>query len=95
MPLAMSVVWDVVRFTKKNPKLAELLKKFDSVLGLKIDEQDSTFSDIPSEILELVEKRKIARENKNWAESDKIRDEIQSKGYVIKDLPSGEVSIFK
>ena len=95
MPLAMSVVWDVVRFTKKNPKLAELLKKFDSVLGLKIDEQDSTFSDIPSEILELVEKRKIARENKNWAESDKIRDEIQSKGYVIKDLPSGEVSISK
>ena len=93
MPLAMSVVWEVVRFTRKSPKLAELLKKFDTVLGLKIDEENDNSKNIPEEILELVEKRKQARLNKDWNESDRLRDEIQNKGYFIKDLPSGEVNI--
>ena len=35
MPLAMSYVWETAKFEKKNPKVAELLMKFDTVLGLK------------------------------------------------------------
>ena len=93
MPSAMGIVWEVVRFDKKSPKLAELLKKFDSILGLKIDKENNKEENIPEEILKLIEKRKQARENKDWNESDRIRDEIQSKGYQIKDMPSGEVSI--
>jgi len=41
----------------------------------------------------LVEERKQARINKNWAESDRIRDLISSKGYNLKDLPKNEVEI--
>ena len=37
MPLAMSFVWEAARFEKKNPKVAELLQKFDTVLGIEIN----------------------------------------------------------
>mgnify|MGYP002796700321 FL=1 len=89
MPLAMGVVWEVIRNDKKSPKLAKLLLKFDSVLGLKIDEKEEVKQEIPKEILELIEERKKARENKNWEESDRIRDLIKEKGYEIKDTKEG------
>ena len=95
MPSAMGVVWEVVRTEKKSIKLANLLEKFDSVLGLKINEETSNKEEIPQEILELVEQRKIARNNKDWAISDKLRDEIRSKGYQIKDTNAGEVELKK
>lgn len=88
MPLAMGVVWEVVRNEIKSPKLAKLLLKFDEVLGLKIDEEEQTM-DIPEEIIELIKKRNIARESKNWNESDKLRDIIEEKGYEIKDTKDG------
>ena len=48
---------------------------------------------IPQEILDLVEQRKVARGDKNWAESDRLRDLITEKGYSVKDTKDGvEVS---
>ena len=89
MPLAMGVVWETVRFDKKSPKLANLLLKFDQVLGLHVDKEQENKEEIPEEIMELVEKRKIARENKDWAKSDELIDLIKEKGYDIKDLKDG------
>ena len=89
MPLAMGVVWEVVRNEKKSPKLAKLLEKFDSVLGLKITEKTSNQEEIPEEILKLVEQRKEARNNKDWAKSDELRDLINQKGYNVKDTKEG------
>ena len=89
MPLVMGVVWEVVRNEKKSPKLANLLLDFDKVLGLKIDEEDKKQENIPEEILNLVRERKVARENKNWEESDRLRDLINSKGYNVKDTKDG------
>ena len=89
MPLAMSFVWEAARFEKKNPEVAKLLAKFDTVLGIKIDEISSQKDDIPQEILDLVEQRKVARENKDWAKSDELRDLISQKGYSVKDTKNG------
>ena len=90
MPMAMSIVWDVIKNSKKSKKFAELLLKFDTVLGLKIEEPlKNQLKQVPEEIIELAEKRQKARENKDWAESDKIRDEITKKGYTIKDTKNG------
>ena len=91
MPLAMSAVWEAVKYQDKSPKIAKLLEMFDTVLGLKITEKRE--EEIPEEILDLVEQRKIARQDKNWAESDRIRDLITEKGYRVKDTKDGvEVS---
>ena len=86
----MSFVWEAARFEKKNPEVAKLLAKFDTVLGIKIDEVNSQKQDIPQEILEIVEQRKMARENKDWAKSDELRDLITQKGYLVKDTKNGQ-----
>ena len=95
MPAAMGVVWEVIRNETKSPKFAELLLKFDTALGLKIDEMpEDDKLELPEEIKLLVEQRNKARENKNWEESDRLRDEIQAKGYTVKDTKEGtEVSL--
>ena len=90
MPIAMSIVWDVVRYPKKSKAMANLLLKFDSVLGLKIDKEQEK-QEIPEEIQKLLEERKTARENKDWELSDKIRDIIKEKGYIIKDSKDGMI----
>lgn len=88
MPVAMSIVWEVIKNPNKSKQLAELLKKFDLVLGLKIDEKEKQ-EELPEEILNLIEQRKIARANKDWSKSDELRDLIISKGYSIKDGKDG------
>ena len=91
MPLAMSYVWEAARFERKNPKVAELLMKFDTVLGLKIDIiQENSNEDLPEEILGLLEQRKVARDQKDWGKSDEIRDLLKEKGYVVKDTRNGQ-----
>ena len=90
MPLAMSYVWELARYEKKSPKIAELLQKFDKVLAIKIDKENKEEKNkISKEIIDLVEQRKKAREEKNWQESDRIRDLIKEKGYEIKDTKEG------
>ena len=89
MPIAMSIVWDVIKYPKKSKKLANLLLNFDKVLGIKIDQKQEKQVDIPEEIQELLERRKKAREDKDWELSDKIRDIITEKGYIIKDSKEG------
>ena len=44
---------------------------------------------LDAEIAELVEKRQAARKAKNWAEADRIRDELNSRGIVLEDTPRG------
>ncbi len=90
MPIAMSVVWDVVRYPKKSKALANLLLKFDGIMGLNINKEEER-EELPEEIQKLLEERKIARENKDWELSDKIRDIIKEKGYIIKDSQKGMI----
>lgn len=94
LPLAMGVVWDMVRNEKKSKKIADLLLDFDRVLGLDLVNADKYLNEqnkveIPAEISALLEERKIAREEKNWALSDRLRDEIKEKGYIVKDTKDG------
>lgn len=88
MPLAMSFVWEVVRFEKKSPEIAKLLLKFDTILSLEID-KDIEKHEIPEEIKQLLEERKNAREQKDWKKSDEIRDLLKQKGYIVKDTKNG------
>ena len=88
---AMSVVWDIIRNEKKSKDFYQLICKFDEVLGLNLADvsKEKLEIDLPKEVEKLVEQRKLAREQKNWAESDRLRDEIQKLGYCIKDSKTG------
>lgn len=85
MPLAMSFVWEASKFEKKNKEIANILAKFDTVLGLKIDEINDKNEEMPQEILDLIEQRKEARKNKDFTKSDELRDELIKRGYTVKD----------
>ena len=90
MPVAMSVIWDIVKNPNKSKQLADLLLDFDKVLGIKIDVPvERKEEEIPEDILELVEQRKNARQEKNWALSDELRNKINEKGYNVKDSKDG------
>lgn len=91
MPVAMSVVWDVIKNPLKSKKLQNLLLKFDEVLGLDLKNYQKQESDLPEEIKNLVNERNEARNNKNWAESDRIRDILIEKGYSVKDSKEGTI----
>ena len=98
MPAAMSVVWEIVKNEKKSKQLADLLLKFDQVLGLDLENSENYLNEkieVPQEILDLVEERKNAKANKDYAKADELRDLINSKGYSIKDSAGGEVQIEK
>ena len=90
MPVAMSVVWNVIKNPVKSQKFKDLLLKFDQVLGFDLKNYTGKEQkEIPQEDLELVELRNQARNNKDWKESDRIRDILLSKGYSVKDTPEG------
>ena len=91
MPMAMSVIWDIIKNPKKSNDLANLLLKFDEVLGLDLANYEKKQDELPEEIQKLVEERNEARKNKNWAESDRIRDILINKGYNVKDSKNGTI----
>ena len=90
----MGIVWELARHEVKSKKIADLLLDFDRVLGLDLKNSEDYLNkqkeiDVPEEVKELIEKRKKARENKAWALSDEIRDELKEKGYIVKDTKAG------
>ena len=44
---------------------------------------------VPDEVVALAEQRKVARQNKDWAKSDELRDKIAALGFVVKDGKDG------
>ncbi len=91
MPMAMSIVWDIIRKPNKSKDYQNLLLKFDEVLGLDLKNYQKEENEIPEDIQELVNQRNQARSNKNWAESDRIRDILITKGYTVKDSKEGTI----
>lgn len=90
-PQALAQVWGLL--DDKDISSAEklsLLYYFDQILGLKISDWQAETIDVPEAVKILLEKRAAARQSKNWAESDRLRDEIKSLGFVVKDNAQGQ-----
>lgn len=69
-------------------------RRFDSVIGaLEVDAVRC--NEVPPEVVQLAEERKAARLAKNFAESDRLRDEIAKLGYVVEDQPKQEYRLKK
>lgn len=102
-PVLIANIFDAVRFINqlKDKKttisaddltiLTEILNTFVfDVLGLVDDEQEEKGSDKLSGVVELlIGLREEARDNKNWALSDKIRDKLEELGIQLKDGKDG------
>jgi cysteinyl-tRNA synthetase len=95
MPQALAVMWSMLRDDElANERKIVLAELFDEVLGLRVQEM-GVRDEIPEDIAELAHKRLEAKQNKNWALSDELRNKINAAGYAIDDKKDGTYTIRK
>ncbi len=63
-----------------------LFNELAGVLGLLYKKKETS---LDAEIEELIAQRTQARQNRDWATADRIRDELKARGVVLKDTPQG------
>ena len=99
-PIAIAHLFDAVKLINagglSKADAAALRQLFDEVVGgvLGLQDEEAGASNRAQKALEgvmqlVLESRKKAREEKNWAESDRIRDLLASFGITVKDTKEG------
>ncbi|HSP48535.1 MAG TPA: cysteine--tRNA ligase [Clostridiaceae bacterium] len=93
---AISVIFELIRemniridenYSKEIVTFAmDLLKELGDPIGIM---QNPLGGTLEAEVEALIEERQKARKEKNFALSDKIRDELAAKGIVLEDTPQG------
>lgn len=94
---AISAVFELVRDINTNvigenssKELAEFASEiFDELTGVLGLVYNRKTDSLDSEIEALIEARQTARKEKNWAEADRIRDELKAQGIILEDTPQG------
>lgn len=95
---AITMIFDVLKSDLNNDTKIELIKNFDSVLeiGLKdalenVEEEkgQEIDSELKAYVEEMIEQRKLAKAEKNYARADEIRNELANKGIELIDTKEG------
>lgn len=94
---AITALYDVLKADVNAATKLALINDFDRVLSLDLvksaealaAEEEKNAADIPAEVTALVEKRQAARKAKDFAEADRLRDEIAALGYSVKETRQG------
>ena len=94
-PQALAVLWKLVDSNCPSGAKAAVILKMDKVLGLDLEKYVAKPAKIPKEIQKLLDQRAQARQNKDWKKSDKLRDELSKKGWVVEDTKEGQKVIAK
>jgi cysteinyl-tRNA synthetase len=68
----------------------DVFRKMDKVLGVVFFGRVSTDVAMPAEIKALLDARAEARAGRNWAESDRLRDELARLGWEVRDSKDGQ-----
>ena len=93
---AVSAVFELVREINKVlmrdelsdesiSKMQAALLKPMRILGFELEKEETT----GSEVDDLIEKRQLARKNRDFAEADRIRNELAKMGIIIEDTAEG------
>jgi cysteinyl-tRNA synthetase len=75
------------KFSDKEEAASALagLNRILKALGITLPEISKDTTEIPPDIQAIADTRWAARSNKDWATSDKLRDELSAKGWTMKD----------
>ncbi len=85
IPLALSVLWNMLKETNKSNEVYKLALKFDTVLGLDLSKYQPKVHEIIDEVRLLAEKRWQAKKEKDFKTADEMRENISKLGYEILD----------
>ena len=93
---AISVIFELVRAiniaVEKAPTKAlaqaclDMLHEFTDVLGLLYNKKEESLDET---VEAMIQARQAARKAKNFAEADRIRDELKAMGITLMDTPQG------
>ena len=91
--MMLTCLYDVLKLDTNDSTKKEIIKSYDTVLSLNLlDNIDKHIDeDLKKYIEEKIKERKIAKENKDYALADNIRNELESKGIIIKDTKDGVI----
>jgi cysteinyl-tRNA synthetase len=84
-PKALALVWEVLKSPLPSPAKKATVLAFDRCLGLRLAEWQPKVETIPAEVEALAQQRLAARQARNWAESDRLRDAIAALGFAVED----------
>jgi cysteinyl-tRNA synthetase len=88
-PEALVAVSDLAAAPMTPAEKFHLLKKWDAVLGLDLDADVASTSDLPPGAAEKIQAREKARASKDWPAADRLRDELAEQGVDLIDTPEG------
>ena len=86
----LAVLWEVLK--DENMPTGDKKKtilEMDKVFGLDLVNAKKEKIEISPEIQDLINQREVARQEKKWDEADKLRYEIERRGFEIKDTENG------
>lgn len=86
-PTALAVVWEMVKSGIEDDVKAATLQKMDRILGLRLFEQEE--AKVPEEVEKLKIEREKARQEKDFAKADELREQIENLGWLVKDTIDG------
>lgn len=87
MPQALALLHETLKSSLTTVEKYALLLEYDKIFGLGFSNIKTTI--IPPEILAIAQERQKARQNKDWNESDLLRQKIEGLGWTIKDSSQG------
>jgi len=89
LPAAMALVSELTHTNMAPREKAALLRNWDRVLGLDLDRPVPSVA-LPAGAAELLEARSRARDAKDFARADQLRDELAGAGVIVTDTPEGQ-----
>ena len=88
-PKALALAWDVAKSELPPAVKKGTVLEFDKVLGLDLGTWKPEPVMVPDEIKALVQAREAARAEKRWQEADRLREEIATAGFQVRDTAGG------
>jgi cysteinyl-tRNA synthetase len=86
---AITILHDLLKDEVSNHTKLKLIESVDKVLSLDLLKESTIDEDLRVYIENKIKERNLAKTNKDYALSDKIRDELKEKGIEIKDTRDG------
>ena len=89
---ALTLLYELLKDNDvNNTTKLELIKSWDEVFSLDLLKREEKDEELEKYVLEMIEKRKQAKANKDFALADKIRNGLLEKGIELKDTREGTI----